>query len=94
MDIGDAEALEKVFKSSGKFDSCIHFAALKAVGESLQQPLAYYSNNVGGTLTLLTLLAKYGCKSIGTCSRRDIYVCVYVCECVARGLYFGKCSQI
>jgi len=73
VDIGDAEALEKVFKSSGKFDSCIHFAALKAVGESLQQPLAYYSNNVGGTLTLLTLLAKYGCKSIVFSSSATVY---------------------
>ena len=72
VDISDREALERIFKQSKKFDSCIHFAALKAVGESLQQPLSYYGNNVGGTLILLQLLAKYGCKSIGTCSRRGV----------------------
>ena len=72
VDISNREALEKIFKTSKKFDSCIHFAALKAVGESLQQPLSYYSNNVGGTLILLQLLAKYGCKSIGIYSRRGL----------------------
>ena len=72
VDISDRDALEKVFKTSKKFDSCIHFAALKAVGESLKEPLSYYSNNVGGTLILLQLLAKYGCKSIGIYSRRGL----------------------
>lgn len=64
VNICDNEALEKVFESSPVFESCIHFAGLKAVGESVRLPLLYYENNVGGTLCLLKLLEKYKCHSI------------------------------
>lgn len=64
VDIADEKALETVFQSSPKFEACIHFAGLKAVGESVRKPLEYYSNNVGGTLTLLKLMSKYDCNSI------------------------------
>ena len=47
VDICDEVSLEKVFKSSPKFVACIHFAGLKAVGESVQKPLLYYRNNIG-----------------------------------------------
>lgn len=49
----------------------IHFAAHKAVGESLSQPLRYYDNNVGGTLSLLKVMEKHNCKRIGMCWSRS-----------------------
>jgi len=58
----DENALEEVFQTSPQFKACI--AGLKAVGESVQKPLEYYANNVGGTLTLLKLMSKYNCNSI------------------------------
>ena len=61
VDLLDYDALERVFKEND-IDSCIHFAGLKAVGESCEQPLRYYHNNLTGTFNLCSLLAKY--KSI------------------------------
>ncbi|KAI3804482.1 hypothetical protein L1987_26056 [Smallanthus sonchifolius] len=55
MDIRDKPELKKIFAST-KFDAVIHFAGLKAVGESVQKPLMYYDNNVVGTLTLLEIV--------------------------------------
>lgn len=52
-DIADAKILEKIFDEN-EIDSCIHFAGLKAVGESVAKPLEYYSNNISGSLVLLT----------------------------------------
>lgn len=57
------ELEEKVFApASTPFHACIHFAALKAVGESVTNPTKYYSNNLESTLSLLELLEKYNCK--------------------------------
>ena len=42
----------------------IHFAGLKAVGESVEKPLLYYNNNIVGTITLLEVMAQYGCKNV------------------------------
>ena len=53
LDIRDEAALDKVVAAEKPFDATIHFAALKAVGESTQIPLKYYENNLGGTFTLL-----------------------------------------
>ena len=53
LDIRDEAALDQVVAAEGPFDATIHFAALKAVGESTQIPLKYYANNLGGTFTLL-----------------------------------------
>jgi FlaA1/EpsC-like NDP-sugar epimerase len=64
VDLRDEHGLEEVFKNSPRFIACIHFAGLKAVGESVQKPVLYYDNNVGGTLVLLKLMEKYGCRSI------------------------------
>lgn len=47
-----------------RFDAVIHFAGLKAVGESVQKPLMYYDNNLIGTITLLEVMAAHGCKKV------------------------------
>lgn len=47
-----------------RFDAVIHFAGLKAVGESVEKPLLYYNNNLVGTITLLEVMAQYGCKNV------------------------------
>ena len=47
-----------------RFDAVIHFAGLKAVGESVSQPLMYYENNIGGTINLLNVMGRAGCKNI------------------------------
>lgn len=57
-DIRDGPGLQSVFDEFPSISSCIHFAGLKAVGESVAQPLAYYAANVGGTTTLLQVLQK------------------------------------
>ena len=65
VDLCDLGALERVFQQSpSPFYSCIHFAGLKAVGESVAQPLNYYRNNLVSTMNLLELLDKYNCHSI------------------------------
>ena len=58
-DIRDAGALRRVLRANPDVDSVIHMAGLKAVGDSVAQPLRYYENNVGGTLTLLQVLAEF-----------------------------------
>ena len=55
------------------FDCCIHFAGLKAVGESVEKPWEYYENNIGGTLVLLDVMRKHGCKNIVFSSSATVY---------------------
>lgn len=71
-DILDREALEKIF-SQEKFDACIHFAGLKAVGESVRKPWEYYENNIAGTLTLVDVMRKHNCKNIIFSSSATVY---------------------
>jgi len=71
-DLRDARALEQVF-SSNEFESVMHFAGLKAVGESVEKPVLYYDNNVSGTLQLLKVMEKYGVKSIVFSSSATVY---------------------
>ncbi len=71
-DIRDREALDKVFEKYD-IDSVIHFAGLKAVGESCQKPLLYYENNIGGTVTLCQAMAAHGCKKIVFSSSATVY---------------------
>jgi len=71
-DIRDREALNNIFENE-KIDSCIHFAGLKAVGESVMKPLEYYDNNVSGTLVLLDVMRKNGCKNIIFSSSATVY---------------------
>ena len=72
VDIRDREALTEVCAGAG-FDACIHFAGLKAVGESVAKPWEYYENNIGGTLTLLDVLRKNGCKNLIFSSSATVY---------------------
>lgn len=64
QDLCDAAGLERVFVESPRFECCIHFAGLKAVGDSVREPLSYYRNNLDSTLVLLQLMSKYNCRSI------------------------------
>ena len=73
LDIRDEAALDQVVVAEGPFDATIHFAALKAVGESTQIPLKYYENNLGGTFTLLKVLSARGCKNIVFSSSATVY---------------------
>lgn len=73
VDIRDEAALDKVFQDHGPVRSVIHFAGLKAVGESVTKPLLYYENNVGGTVTLLKVMEKHGCQSIVFSSSATVY---------------------
>ncbi|MBQ1780342.1 MAG: UDP-glucose 4-epimerase GalE [Bacteroidales bacterium] len=72
VDIRDREGLEKVF-AEHKLDACIHFAGLKAVGESVEKPWEYYENNIGGTLVLVDVMRKHGCKNIIFSSSATVY---------------------
>lgn len=72
IDIRDQEGLDKVM-SMYHFDACIHFAGLKAVGESVEKPLEYYENNINGTLVLLNVLKKHNCKNIIFSSSATVY---------------------
>ena len=71
-DIRDAELLDKIFKEN-KIDWVIHFAGLKAVGESCRMPIEYYNNNLYGTLVLLEVMRKYNCKKIVFSSSATVY---------------------
>lgn len=72
VDIRDREGLEKVF-AENEFDCCIHFAGLKAVGESVALPWEYYDNNIAGTLVLLDVMRKHNCKNIIFSSSATVY---------------------
>ena len=72
IDLLDEENLEKVFKENN-IESVIHFAGLKAVGESVEKPIEYYHNNITGTLVLLKLMKKYNCKKIVFSSSATVY---------------------
>ena len=72
-DLCDKEALERVFIENPDIDSAIHFAALKAVGESVEKPSLYYRNNLVSTLNLVDLLAKYNAKRIVFSSSATVY---------------------
>ena len=71
-DIRDRAALERIFDANS-FDCCIHFAGLKAVGESVLKPWEYYDNNIGGTLVLVDVMRRHGCKNIIFSSSATVY---------------------
>lgn len=71
-DVRDKELLTKIFNEH-KIDSVIHFAGLKAVGESVEKPLEYYDNNIGSTLALLETMNKFDCKKIVFSSSATVY---------------------
>ena len=85
-DISDRDALESIFAKE-KIDCCIHFAGLKAVGESVQKPWEYYNNNVAGTLVLVDVMRKHGAKNIIFSSSATVYGdpdCVPITEAAPR----------
>ena len=71
-DIRDRKALENVF-ANNHFNACIHFAGLKAVGESVEKPLEYYENNLNGTFVLLDVMRRHNCKNIIFSSSATVY---------------------
>lgn len=71
-DIMNKPVLEKVFKAH-TFDAVIHFAAFKAVGESVSKPLKYYHNNISGTVSLLEVMSEYNVKNIVFSSSATVY---------------------
>lgn len=74
VDLLDKENLETVFeKCDEKFDAVIHFAGLKAVGESVIKPLEYYHNNITGTINLIDVMRKYQVKNIVFSSSATVY---------------------
>ena len=71
-DIRDRDALERIFANED-IDSCIHFAGLKAVGESVSMPWEYYNNNISGTLTLVDVMRRHNVKNIIFSSSATVY---------------------
>ena len=71
-DLLDKAALEKIF-SENEFDVVMHFAGLKAVGESVEEPLKYYENNISGTLNLLEAMKAHDVKKIIFSSSATVY---------------------
>lgn len=71
-DIRDREGMDAIFKKE-KIESVIHFAGLKAVGESVHKPIEYFDNNVNGTLVLLDVMRNNGCKKIVFSSSATVY---------------------
>lgn len=71
-DIRDRSALAQVF-ATGRFDAVIHFAGLKAVGESVAEPLRYYDNNVSGSIALFETMAAHGVRTVVFSSSATVY---------------------
>ena len=71
-DLVDEAKTEEIF-ASAKFDAVIHFAGLKAVGESVREPLRYYSNNLTSTLVLLRAMNRHGVRNIVFSSSATVY---------------------
>lgn len=72
VDLLDYDATNKVFDEN-KFDAVIHFAGLKAVGESVRIPIRYYHNNITGTLNLCDIMSKHGVKKLVFSSSATVY---------------------
>ncbi len=72
QDVCNKKALQKIF-SENQIEAVIHFAGLKAVGESVQKPIMYYRNNLDSTLSLLEVMIEYNCKNIVFSSSATVY---------------------
>jgi UDP-glucose 4-epimerase len=73
IDICDKQALSTIFKKNSDITSVIHFAAFKAVGESVKEPLMYYHNNINGLISLLEVMESYRIKKIIFSSSCTVY---------------------
>ena len=71
-DVCDIDAMREIFEAES-IDSIIHFAGLKAVGESVAKPIEYYDNNIGSTMVLLKVMREFGCKNIVFSSSATVY---------------------
>mgnify|MGYP002523035624 FL=1 len=71
-DVADRDALDAIFDEF-PIEAVIHFAGFKAVGESVEKPIEYYSNNIGNTLALVDVMRNHGCKSIVFSSSATVY---------------------
>ena len=72
-DLLDVESMDKIFEENPEIDSCIHFAGLKAVGESVAKPAMYYRNNLLSLLNLVELMSEYGRENIVFSSSATVY---------------------
>ena len=72
-DCCDKKALRKIFEENDHIDAVLHFAGLKAVGESVKLPVKYYENNLGSTLSLVTVMQEYDCNKIVFSSSATVY---------------------
>lgn len=91
-DILDKDALDKIF-AEGNYDAVIHFAGLKAVGESVEKPLWYYYNNITGTVNLMEVMKKYGVKEMVFSSSATVYGIQDTPECVETMQTGGQISN-
>lgn len=77
IDLCDRSAVEQLFEDAvlkgQPFDACIHFAGLKAVGESVAKPYEYYSNNIGSTLNLINAMRLFDCRNLIFSSSATVY---------------------
>ena len=73
VDLRDKEKLNKIFEENKNITAVIHFAGLKAVGESVKKPIEYYNNNIGGTLILLEVMRKHNVKKMIFSSSATVY---------------------
>ena len=72
-DCCDKEALRRIFEENKPIEAVLHFAGLKAVGESVKLPIKYYENNLNSTLALLSVMQEYNCKKIVFSSSATVY---------------------
>ena len=73
LDCNDKAGMEKLFEEQKNIKGIIHFAASKAVGESVQKPLLYYRNNIDSLLTLMELMPRYGVDALVFSSSCTVY---------------------
>ncbi len=90
-DVADEAAMDRIF-SEHKIDAVVHFAGLKAVGESVRKPLEYYENNIGSTLTLLRSMQKAGVKKLIFSSSATVYGTPERCP-ITEDMHTGDCSN-
>ena len=92
VDLCDAEALERVFAEQA-IDAVIHFAGLKAVGESVAKPLEYYRNNLDATLNLLDAMQRHGVKKLVFSSSATVYGAPMVITALGEDQPIGNCTN-
>ncbi len=91
LDFCDREAVRALFEAEHP-DAVVHFAGLKAVGESVQQPLRYYRNNIDSTLTLLEVMEEFGVKTIIFSSSATVYGTPKACP-ITEDMPTGGCTN-